>query len=70
MHPNTGCELEDHSWWAFWGGTPWQINNDAFSFDYPFPWTKEMDNIADPPIIPNTESSLLTRSFMQENHDH
>jgi len=23
VHPNTGCELEDHSWWALWAGTAW-----------------------------------------------
>lgn len=41
VHPNTGCELEDHSWWALWAGTAWQIDMTAFSHDQPFPWPKE-----------------------------
>lgn len=40
IHPNSGCELEDHSWWALWGGNPWEINMDAFSHDEPFPWSE------------------------------
>ena len=23
VHPNTGCEVEDHTDWAFWGGNQW-----------------------------------------------
>jgi len=40
VHPNTGCEMEDHDDWAFWGGKPWRINMDAFSHDKPFPWRR------------------------------
>ena len=38
IHPNTGCELEDHSNWAAWGGNVWEINLDAMSHDMPGPW--------------------------------
>jgi len=38
IHPNSGCELEDHTWWAFWGGNPWEIDLSAFSHDMPWPW--------------------------------
>ena len=41
IHPNSGCELEDHTWWALWGGNPWEINMDAFSYDQPFPWVEK-----------------------------
>ena len=41
VHPNTGCELEDHTWWAFWGGAPWEIDLSAFSHDKPWPWYDE-----------------------------
>jgi len=37
VHPNTGCYMEDHDQWAFWGGKPWRINMDAFSRDRPYP---------------------------------
>ena len=38
VHPNTGCELEDHTWWTMWGGEPYALDNSIFSFDQPFPW--------------------------------
>jgi aromatic ring-cleaving dioxygenase len=38
VHPNSGCELADHSSWAFWGGNKWELDMTIFSHDYPFPW--------------------------------
>jgi aromatic ring-cleaving dioxygenase len=38
IHPNSGCEIEDHSWWTIWAGNPWEINLDAMGHDQPFPW--------------------------------
>eukprot|EP01147_Barroeca_monosierra_P005279 gene5279-7056_t len=35
VHPNSGCELQDHSDWAMWGGRPWELNMDAFHCDSP-----------------------------------
>jgi len=29
IHPNSGCEYEDHGKWMLWGGNPWLINMDA-----------------------------------------
>lgn len=65
IHPNSGCELEDHSWWAVWGGTPWQINMDAFGHDHPFPWpTKSTSE-----LLKSQETSQLTKQFLTE-HEH
>ena len=30
VHPNTGCEYEDHSIWAFWIGNPWPLDMSIF----------------------------------------
>ncbi len=30
VHPNSGCDIEDHSKWAIWGGLPWQIDLEFF----------------------------------------
>ena len=38
VHPNSGCEVEDHTWWALWGGEKWRLNVDKLSHDSPFPW--------------------------------
>eukprot|EP00349_Pseudokeronopsis_sp_Brazil_P001096 CAMPEP_0202965412 /NCGR_PEP_ID=MMETSP1396-20130829/9393_1 /ASSEMBLY_ACC=CAM_ASM_000872 /TAXON_ID= /ORGANISM="Pseudokeronopsis sp., Strain Brazil" /LENGTH=93 /DNA_ID=CAMNT_0049688115 /DNA_START=236 /DNA_END=520 /DNA_ORIENTATION=- len=38
IHPNTGCEIEDHSIWALWGGAPWPLDLSVMSHDEPFPW--------------------------------
>ncbi|KAL4464092.1 hypothetical protein ABPG74_006029 [Tetrahymena malaccensis] len=35
IHPNSGCEVEDHTWWAMWSGTPWQLDTSIFSRDQP-----------------------------------
>lgn len=64
VHPNTGCEMEDHSWWAFWGGNPWQINMDAFGHDKPFPWD---DHKSTNQLISNGETSDLVKQYLIEN---
>lgn len=35
VHPNTGCEYEDHSIWAQWSGAPWNMDMSIFT-----PWTQ------------------------------
>ena len=35
VHPNTGCEYEDHSIWAQWSGSPWNMDMSIFT-----PWTQ------------------------------
>jgi aromatic ring-cleaving dioxygenase len=31
VHPNTGCEYEDHSNWAQWAGSPWNMDMSIFT---------------------------------------
>ena len=38
VHPNSGCELEDHSDWTLWSGASYPLDMTAFSHDQPFPW--------------------------------
>jgi aromatic ring-cleaving dioxygenase len=35
VHPNSGCEVEDHTRWAMWGGNKWEIDSSIFSCEYP-----------------------------------
>lgn len=35
VHPNSGCEYEDHSIWAQWSGAPWTMDMSIFT-----PWTQ------------------------------
>ena len=35
VHPNSGCEVEDHTSWAMWGGSKWELNTNIFSCEYP-----------------------------------
>ena len=35
VHPNSGCEVEDHTEWALWGGSKWEIDTSIFSCEYP-----------------------------------
>eukprot|EP00040_Diaphanoeca_grandis_P023638 m.128843 g.128843 ORF g.128843 m.128843 type:complete len:178 (+) comp29358_c9_seq3:67-600(+) len=35
VHPNSGCEIEDHNQWPMWSGNKWPIVNSAFSCEYP-----------------------------------
>ena len=35
VHPNTGCEYEDHSIWTMWSGPPWNMDLSIFT-----PWTQ------------------------------
>jgi DOPA 4,5-dioxygenase len=64
IHPNTGCELEDHSWWAAWGGKAWPINMDAFGHDEPFPWKEELKNTES--LINNEETSSIVKTYLSE----
>ena len=43
VHPNTGCELEDHIDWAIWGGQPYQLDTSTLSHDQPFPWPQKSE---------------------------
>ena len=38
VHPNSGCEVEDHSDWTLWSGQPYPLDITIFSHDKPFPW--------------------------------
>ena len=42
MHPNSGCEVEDHTIWAMWGGNKWEIDASIFSCEYPGCIPKDM----------------------------
>ena len=35
VHPNSGCEVEDHTDWALWSGKPWEVNTSIFSCESP-----------------------------------
>jgi aromatic ring-cleaving dioxygenase len=35
VHPNSGCEVEDHTKWALWGGSKWELDTSIFSCEYP-----------------------------------
>ena len=35
IHPNSGCEVEDHTEWAVWGGKTWELIPEIFSCEYP-----------------------------------
>ena len=35
VHPNSGCENEDHTDWALWAGNKWEVDVSKFSCDYP-----------------------------------
>lgn len=65
VHPNSGCDLEDHSWWAFWGGNPWPINLDAFDRDEPFASDSERKTTNE--LINSPETSDLIKQFLMEN---
>lgn len=62
VHPNSGCELEDHSWWALWGGKPWELDMSAFHHDSPFPWPEESLKTHQNQAM---EESMLIRYFTQ-----
>ena len=35
LHPNSGCEINDHTIWAAFAGMPWRIDISAFSCNSP-----------------------------------
>jgi aromatic ring-cleaving dioxygenase len=70
VHPNSGCEIEDHSWWAFWGGNPWPINLDAFSHDDPFPWKENIVKKTSEELLESEEASELVKEFIKEHESH
>jgi len=54
VHPNTGCEYEDHSIWAQWSGNAWNLDMSIFT---PLTQTNEFDQkpgTAQNPICLNT----------------
>ena len=43
---NSGCEVLDHSEWAYWSGTPYPIDMSAFGHEEPFPWAPNTNVLA------------------------
>ena len=35
LHPNSGCEIQDHTDWAFFAGMPWRMDISAFHCESP-----------------------------------
>jgi len=35
VHPNTGCEINDHAEWALWGGNKWELDTSIMHFNCP-----------------------------------
>ena len=35
VHPNSGCEVEDHVVWPLWGGQRWPLDAGIFSCEFP-----------------------------------
>eukprot|EP01115_Flamella_aegyptia_P008903 TRINITY_DN37290_c0_g1_i1.p1 TRINITY_DN37290_c0_g1~~TRINITY_DN37290_c0_g1_i1.p1 ORF type:complete len:109 (-),score=32.65 TRINITY_DN37290_c0_g1_i1:25-351(-) len=46
IHPNSGCEYEDHGKWPMWAGQPWRIDMDAMDTENPFDNGSTKDVIA------------------------
>jgi aromatic ring-cleaving dioxygenase len=64
VHPNTGCEVEDHSWWAIWGGKPWELSLDALSRDQPFPWNDKKSTLE---LVGSIDSSEVVKEYLKEH---
>ncbi|CDW85249.1 UNKNOWN [Stylonychia lemnae] len=45
IHPNSGCEIEDHSNWTLWGGQLWSLDRTTLHKDKSFPWDNAKDLI-------------------------
>jgi aromatic ring-cleaving dioxygenase len=69
VHPNTGCELEDHSDWAFWGGNSWPINMDALSDDDPYLGENFVKRTF-LELLEREEASELVKEFIKEHESH
>ena len=54
IHPNSGCEIQDHTTWALWAGKPWEIDETVFSHDDPFPWADDAKSSMI--VIPNNKN--------------
>jgi len=35
VHPNSGCEIEDHRDWPVWGGNKWELDLSVMHYDCP-----------------------------------
>lgn len=41
IHPNTGCQIQDHTDWALWGGDSFPVDINIFGKNEPFPWSAD-----------------------------
>lgn len=42
FHPNTGCDITDHSWWTMWVGEEWPMNLTIWTYtESPAPNSRE-----------------------------
>lgn len=74
IHPNTGCQFEDHSWWALWGGNVWPIDLSNLSYDKPFNSKifedenkKTLQRINKSDLLKNENVSDLIKMYVKEH---
>ncbi len=59
VHPNSGCEVEDHTWWAMWNGNPWQLDVSIMGHDQPFPWPEDLVSVKEHQQQAEEQSDLI-----------
>lgn len=72
IHPNSGCDIEDHSWWVIWSGQPWPLDFSIFKDD---PWEKtshtqerrKIELRSRQQIIEDSRTTELVKLFLAES---
>ena len=68
IHPNTGCGLEDHSWWVIYGGTQRVLDLSIFGPNEK-PIIRDISVVTTEEALQSDEVSDRVKVFLRQ-HDH
>lgn len=68
IHPNTGCGLEDHSWWVIYGGNKRELDLSIFGPNEK-PIIRNLSVVSTEEALESKEVSDRLKAFLR-THDH
>jgi aromatic ring-cleaving dioxygenase len=69
IHPNTGCEIEDNSWWVIYSGNRRDFDLSFFDPSREKPIIRDLNVVTTEEALQSNEVSDMLKTFLR-THDH
>ena len=64
VHPNSGCQVDDHTRWAMWGGNSWELDKDILKMNTPYPLEELKSKKL---LLENLKTSEIVQQYISEH---